>query len=216
VVQINIKNDNEKVRETAEDVKKEDTVIHSPESGGHSNKQPASEKHDETAGVRRQKTTKSDLLNKLAEVQESSDKNYDRYVRAQAEMENLKKRFQKEKEDLIKFSNESLIKQILPVMDNLEKALSHAEEGNSIQSLREGLELTLKGLKDTLEKAGLEEIKAIGEPFDPNFHEAVGEKESDGVAAGVVLEEYQRGYRLNERLIRPAMVVVSKSQSRSS
>ena len=153
---------------------------------------------------------KTQLLDKIKQVQESSEENYDLYVRSQAEMDNMKKRFQKEKQDLIKFSNESLVKQLLPVMDNLEKAISHSQDENSLTSLREGVELTLKGLKDTLEKAGLEDVQALGEPFDPNCHEAISEQEDDSVEPKTVLQELQKGYFLNKRLIRPSMVIVSK------
>jgi molecular chaperone GrpE len=159
------------------------------------------------------KMTKAQLIEKIKLVKESSEKNFDLYVRSQADIENMKKRFQKEKEDLAKFSNETLIKQLLTVADNLEKAISHSREDNSIQSLREGVELTLKGLLDTLEKAGVERVQAVGEPFDPNFHEAVSAMENNAVESGTVLQELQGGYLLNNRLIRPAMVIVAKNGS---
>jgi len=158
---------------------------------------------------------KPELMNKIKEVQDLAEQNYDLYVRSQAEMDNMRKRFQREKDNLIKFSNESLIKQLLPVLDSLEKAVDHSREGDSLEALREGVELTLKGLTDTLEKAGLEEVKAVDQPFDPNYHEAVSTHEDDSVEAGTVLKELQKGYLLNQRLIRPAMVVVSQNSSRS-
>lgn len=158
-----------------------------------------------------EKMTKGQLLNKVKDVQETAAQNFDLYVRSQAEIDNLKKRFQKEKTELYKFSNESLIKKLLSVGDNLEKAISHSKENNSLDVLREGVELTLKGLMDTLEKEGLESVKALGEPFDPNFHEAVSELQDNSVKPGTVIQELQKGYTLNERLIRPAMVIVSKN-----
>ena len=157
-----------------------------------------------------EKMTKTQLIDKVKETQETVDKNFDLYVRSQAEIENLKRRFQKDKEELFKFSNESLIKQLLPVLDNLQKAVAHSENENSLEALREGVELTLKGLIDTLEKAGLTTVKAINEPFDPNFHEAISEQEDNSVKPGTVLQELQKGYLLNDRLIRPAIVIVSK------
>ena len=160
------------------------------------------------------KMTKTELVEKVNEIQKCADENFDLYLRSQAELENLKKRFQREKADLAKFSNESLIKQILPVVDHLEKAIAHtdnAENEDSLCGLREGVALTLKGLMDTLKKAGLEEVKTLGESFDPNFHEAVSGQEDNSVEPGTVLQELQKGYILNERLIRPAMVVVSSS-----
>jgi len=157
-----------------------------------------------------EKMTKTQLIDKVKETQETVDKNFDLYVRSQAEIENLKRRFQKDKEELFKFSNESLIKQLLPVIDNLQQAVAHSENENSLEALREGVELTLKGLIDTLEKAGLTTVKAINEPFDPNFHEAISEQEDNSVKPGTVLQELQKGYLLNDRLIRPAIVIVSK------
>jgi molecular chaperone GrpE len=160
-----------------------------------------------------EKMTKAQLLDKIKEVEESVEEKHDLYVRSQAEMDNMRKRFQKEKQELIKFSNESLIKQLLPVMDNLEKAIAHSQDENSLNSLTEGVELTLKGLRDTLEKAGVEEVKALGEIFDPNCHEAISEQEDNSVKPKTVIQELQKGYFLNQRLIRPAMVIVSKNNS---
>lgn len=157
-----------------------------------------------------EKMTKAALLEKVKEAQEGSKNDYDLYVRSQAEMENVKKRNAKEKEEWVKYANETLIKDILPVMDNLENAISHSHNEDSLQALREGVELTLKGLKDSLVKSGLEEVKAEGEPFDPCFHHAVSELEDNSLKAGIILHELQKGYLLKQRLIRPAMVVVSK------
>ncbi|MEA2038229.1 MAG: nucleotide exchange factor GrpE [Thermodesulfobacteriota bacterium] len=157
-----------------------------------------------------EKMTKAQLLDKIEEIQKSAEDNFDQYLRSQAEMENIKKRFQKEKEGLIKYSNESLIKQLLHVIDSLEKAIAHSQDENSVDALREGLELTLKGLLDTLKKAGVEKVEALGETFDPNYHEAVLEQEDENLEPGKIVQEFQKGYVLNNRLIRPAMVIVSK------
>ncbi len=171
--------------------------------------EPTEKKH-KTEEKPLEKMTKAELLEKIKGLQEESKKNYDLYLRSQAEMENIKKRNAKEKEEWIKYANETLIKEILPVMDNLENAISHTQNENSLQSLKEGVELTLKGLKDSLVKSGLAEVKAEGEPFDPCFHHAVSELEDKSVKAGIIIQELQKGYLLNQRLIRPAMVVLSK------
>lgn len=154
--------------------------------------------------------TKGQLIEKVEEAEEASQKNYDLYLRSQAEIDNLKKRYQKEQQGLVKFANESLIKQLLPVADNLEKAIDHSQNETSVDALREGVELTLKALMDVLQKAGAETINAVGEAFDPNFHEAVSEMPDDGVETGTVLKELQKGYTLNQRLLRPSMVIVSR------
>jgi molecular chaperone GrpE len=167
----------------------------------------------EAADLHLEKLTKSQLIETIREIQKESEKNYDLYLRSQAELENIKKRFKKEKEGLIKFANDSLIKQLLPVVDNLEKALAHSEGNVSVDAVREGVELTIKELMSTLKNAGVEAVMAVGQPFDPNFHEAMFEKEDDSVEPGTVLEELQRGYLLNQRLLRPAMVSISKLKS---
>ena len=159
-----------------------------------------------------ERMSKSELLQKINELQDEAEKNYDLYLRSEAEIDNLRKRNRKEKEEWVKYANETLIKEILPVIDNLEMAISHAQNENSLHALREGVELTLKGLRDTLEKSGLQEIKAEGIPFDPSYHHAVSEQEDQDVEAGIILRELQRGYTLKKRLIRPAMVVVSKGK----
>jgi molecular chaperone GrpE len=160
-----------------------------------------------------EKLTKEELMEKVREIQKESEKNYDLYLRSQAEMENLRKRVRKEKEDYLKFANESLLKEMLPVLDNLEKALSHSDNENNVHALKEGIRLTLKGLKDTLSKSGLEEVKALGEPFDPCFHEAVSQTDDPKAKPGIILTELQKGYTLNSRLIRPAMVVVNRQKA---
>ncbi len=189
-----------------EDVSEEESGIPEEESGDEEKAAKAGKKTPE-------KMTKTELLQVLKDLKDKSEEYYERYLRAQAEIDNILKRNKKEKEEWVKFSNETLIKELLPVMDNLEKAISHAKEENSIYALREGVELTLKGLKDTLIKSGLEEVESKGKPFDPCFHHAVCEQEDENVEAGVVLDEFQKGYTLNQRLIRPAMVVLSKGKS---
>ncbi len=174
------------------------------------------EKKDMAAEKSPEKMTKKELFQEIKDLQEESKKNYDLYLRSQAEMENIKKRNKKDKEAWIRYSNENLIKQMLPVIDNLEKAISHSHNENPLDALREGVELTLKGLKDNLEKSGLEEVKAKGERFDPSFHQAVSEQEDEGIEAGIILHELQKGYTLYDRLLRPAMVVVSKGNPGSA
>jgi molecular chaperone GrpE len=156
--------------------------------------------------------TEEELIARATELKESAEKNYELYLRSQAEMENMRKRWQREKEDWVKFSNESLIKDILPALDALEKAISHCAVSNEdcLDALQQGVELTLKGLKDALTRAGLETIEAKGEAFDPNYHQAVSEMVDEQAEPGSVLTELQKGYLLNQRLLRPAMVVVNK------
>ncbi len=159
-----------------------------------------------------EKMTKAELILKANELSETANKNFALYLRSQADMENLRKRTEKEKNDWIRFSNEALIKDLLPALDALEQAVSHcvSTDDNCLPALTEGVELTLKGLKGALEKAGLEAVKAHGETFDPNYHHAVSEMVDENQKPGVVLQELQKGYLLNQRLLRPVMVVVNK------
>ncbi len=154
--------------------------------------------------------TKQELLKEVKDTEKKSQENYDLYMRTYAEMENIKRRGIKERQELSKYANESLIKEILPVIDNLQKAISHAQNDKNPSGLVEGIELTLDGLMATLEKAGLKEVEAEGKPFDPNFHEAISKQIDDKIAPGHVIIELQKGYVLNGRLIRPSMVVISE------
>jgi len=159
--------------------------------------------------------TKRELLEKVKEIEIKAQENYELYTRTYAEMENIKKRGKKEKEELAKFANESLIKEILPAIDSLEKAISHAHNDTNPSGLVKGLEMTLGGLIKTLTKSGLKEVEAVGKQFDPNFHEAISQQIDDKIAQGHIIMELQKGYLLNERLIRPSMVVISQGNSKS-
>ena len=173
----------------------------------------AKEKSPEKVVKKAEEMTKQELLKKLTDSQEEAEKNYDLYTRTYAEMENIKKRGIKEREELAKYANESLIKEILPVLDNLDKAISHAQNDENSPALLEGLELTRDGLMKVLQKAGLNEVGALGKPFDPSFHESVSQQIDDTVAPGHVIMELQKGYLLNGRLVRPSMVVISQGEA---
>jgi len=135
---------------------------------------------------------------------------YEKYLRLHAEFDNFKKRMTKDKVEAIRFANQGLIEEILPFVDNLERSLQHADESGNFNALKDGILMTLDQLLKALEKAGLEPIKAEGEPFDPEVHEAIMQVEADEVASNHVVEEFQKGYKLHGRVIRPATVTVSK------
>jgi len=141
-----------------------------------------------------------------------AEENYDRLLRITAEFENYKKRMEREMNDFRKFANESLIKDILPIVDNLERALEipYGNNESAFNGMREGVQMTLKGLQESLEKFGVVSIDSLDKPFDPNFHQAVMQEESEGHPNNTVSKELQKGYVISERLLRPAMVVVSK------
>lgn len=151
-----------------------------------------------------------ELKIKLAEKEKEANENYDRLLRIAAELENFKKRAAKEKEEWTKFANEELIKAIIPFIDNLERAVNHAEKVVDAGVLIEGVRLTIQQLLQSLAKFGLSTFESVGKPFDPAFHEAMLVVESDKHEPNHVVEEFQKGYILNDRVIRPAMVSVSK------
>lgn len=136
----------------------------------------------------------------------------DKYLRLYAEFENYKKKVQKDREELIKYSNESLVYELLPVLDNLEMALKHSAEKNS-ESLIKGVENTLRELNRILEKFGVKFVEAVGKPFDPAYHHAMSQVEREDVENNTVVEEFRKGCLYNEKVLRPSLVVVSKKSS---
>ncbi|HAK89211.1 MAG: nucleotide exchange factor GrpE [Nitrospirae bacterium GWC2_46_6] len=136
----------------------------------------------------------------------------DKYLRLYAEFENYKRKVQKDKEELIKYSNESLMYEILPALDNLEMALRHSEGGNS-EPLAKGVENTLREMNRILEKFGLTAIEAMGKPFDPAYHHAMSQIERDDMDNNTVVEELRKGYIYNEKVLRPSLVAVSKKSA---
>lgn len=153
------------------------------------------------------------LLAKYRELEDELSETQERVLRTAADAENFKKRLQREKEEQTRYANESFMRELLPVIDNLERALEHSEAGEDQGGLLEGLNMTLKGFLDTLTRFGCTPVEAAGKPFDPNFHEAVSQEESADHEPNTVLREFQKGYMLKERLLRPAMVLVSKRTS---
>lgn len=147
----------------------------------------------------------------LREKEEEVKRLQDRTLRLAAEMENTRKRLEREKLDGICFANEGLLRELLSVLDNLERAIQHAENGADFESLLEGIRMIHKGFLDTLAKFGCKPFESEGSDFDPNLHEAVMQQEAEGEAENKVLQELQKGYKLNDRLLRPAMVIVSKA-----
>ena len=151
-----------------------------------------------------------ELKKKVEEKEKEAKENYDRLLRTAADFENFKKRAAREKEDWTKFANEDLMKSILPFIDNLERAVNHAEKVVDTGVLIEGIKLTLQQILQTLSKFGLSPFESVGKPFDPALHEAMLVVETDQYEPNQVMEELQKGYLLNGRLLRPASVSVSK------
>lgn len=167
-------------------------------------------------GPQEERNEISELRKKLEEKEREAKENYDRLLRTAADFENYKKRAAKEREDWTKFANEDLIREILPFIDNLERAVNHAQKVVDTGVLIEGVRLTLQQLLQTLNKFGLSSFESVGKPFDPSLHEAMLVVETDTHEPNHVVEEFQKGYLLNDRLLRPATVSVSKAPEKES
>lgn len=133
----------------------------------------------------------------------------DKFLRLAAEFENYKRVNQREQRDQIRYANEQILKELLPVVDNLERAIQSAKSNWSPDKLIQGVDLTLKQLTGLLTKFGVRPVMAVGQPFDPTHHQAVSQVESDTVPANTIVEEFQKGYLLHDRILRAAMVSVS-------
>jgi molecular chaperone GrpE len=143
------------------------------------------------------------------QLQKELDEYRNKYLRLNADFQNFRKRSEKEKTDLYKYANEKLIVELLPLVDNMERALDHIDEENK-SSIVDGLKMIHKGFLDTLTKNGVEPIVAVGEEFDPQIHNAVMMEESEEHDSNIIIDEFQKGYRLKEKVIRHSMVKVSQ------
>jgi molecular chaperone GrpE len=152
------------------------------------------------------------LKDQLAAAEKEKKDNWDRYLRAAADLENLRKRQKREVEDAKFETKNKVLKEMLPVVDNLERAIEHASKGDEKNPIVEGVQLVLRQFTTAFERLDVTAIDAMGQPFDPNLHEAISQQESDQ-APGTVVTVLQRGYRAGERLLRPALVVVAKAKA---
>lgn len=155
-------------------------------------------------------------LAELERLKMEAKENNDKYLRTMAELENFKKRIKKEQAELYKYANEDIIKGLLPVVDNLERALSHGEDGSNSDALIEGIGMVLKQFIEVLDRFGVKPIDSLGESFDPNYHEAMMRVETEDTTPNTVVNEISKGYLLHDRLIRPSVVGVSVSKPKAS
>jgi molecular chaperone GrpE len=148
------------------------------------------------------------LEEKLAAKEKEARENWDRFLRERADLENYRKRVGREKEELLNYGNKSLLEEMLPIIDNLERALAHASE-DGLGAVVEGIRMTHAMLLAALKKFNVTPIDAVGFPFDSAYHQAMAQVPTDQHEPNTVVEEYQKGYMLKERLLRPAMVTVA-------
>jgi molecular chaperone GrpE len=181
-------------------------------------KEPQSEAPEDADSIETAETSEQpensveQLEEKLAEAQAQASDHHERMLRMAAELENVRKRASREMEDVRKYATENLIRQLLTVVDNLERAIaSAAPENQNHKGVVDGVALTLAEITKILEKHHVRPIEAMGEPFDPAFHQAMSQEERSDHPPNTVVQEFQKGYLMHDRLLRPAMVVVSKS-----
>jgi molecular chaperone GrpE len=181
----------------------EDTSSQAPLHGN----DPATDSEESTEDLN---APPQSLEEKLQAAEKLAQENHERFLRAAAELDNFRKRKEREVSDLRKYANQMLLRELLGVVDNLERALAASLENSEPEGLREGVEMTLKELLKIFDQFKVTPIEAHEQPFDPNHHEAVMQEPNDAFPPNTVVKELQKGYMLRDRLLRPAMVVVSK------
>jgi molecular chaperone GrpE len=160
-------------------------------------------------------TPTSDPVEELKAKAAKADENWQQYLRVAADFENYRKRATRERQEAIKYASEGILQKLMPVIDNLDMAINAAgataeSRADSTDSLRTGIIMIFNQFKAVLSETGVEEIHAQGQPFDPNWHEAVAQEESSEVPEGHVIRQVRKGYKLRDRLLRPASVVVAR------
>ncbi len=171
----------------------------------------------ETLAEPNEATPVEPLAGQLAEAARKAEENWEKFVRAQAELENLKRRAEKDLQNAHKFALEKFARELLTVVDSLELGLQASTgDGSDLLKLREGMELTLKQLLTALEKFNIRVVDPEGEKFNPELHQAMAMQPSDTAEPNTVIKVFQKGYLLNERLLRPAMVVIAQATAQPS
>ncbi|WJH33008.1 nucleotide exchange factor GrpE [Paenibacillus sp. CC-CFT747] len=145
----------------------------------------------------------------LEELRKQVEEHQQRFLRAQADFDNFRRRSRQEKEDFAKYASAKVIEQLLPIVDNFERALTSSKETKDFEALLKGLEMTARQLEQVLKNEGLQAMETVGQPFNPDFHQAIMQVESEEHGEGIVVEEVQKGYVLKDKVLRPAMVKVS-------
>jgi len=193
-------------------------VLHVPKREKHHTDEPTVEVVSSevdsaaTAAVADEGVATAESVDPMAALRDEAAKNWDLYLRARADLDNSRKRAQRDVDEAHRYANDRLLKEMIPVLDNLERALAHAgsEGGGEAQSLIEGVTLTVNLFRKVLEGFGVKPVVAVGALFDPNLHQAMGQVETSEHPPNTVVTEFQKGYFLNDRLLRPALVMIAK------
>ena len=201
-------NEKEKQEEVArEEEMPEDVVDETVETDEDVAEADASEEMSDDEAAEEEERDPKDV--RIEELERQLEEAEDKYLRQVASFDNYKRRMTLDKEEMQKYRSQSLMKELVPILDNFERALQTEVTSEDAVALKEGVAMIERGLKEALKNEGLEPIESVGQPFDPNFHQAVMTGQDDEQESGVVLEEFQKGYRLNDRIIRPSMVKVN-------
>jgi len=172
-------------------------------------REQASEASPDTTDAEKEKTSDK-AEEEYDELKQEYDTLYEKHLRLAAEFENFKKRMEREFSRRIQFTNEEFLREVLPVLDDLERAVNSTKDSSSFEELKSGVDLVYENFKNVLKRRGVEPIESVGEPFDPELHDAMMVQESDDHDSNVVIDEFERGYRLGDTVLRHAKVVVSK------
>lgn len=156
-----------------------------------------------------EKSLEEKLTEELLEKKQEAQKNYDNYLRALAEAENIKKRSVRDREEYLKYANVGIVKKLLPIIDDLQRAIEVAQTTRDVEAMSKGVEMIATSLKGLLKSEGVEAIESLGKAFDPQFHEALTVEPSDEHSENTVIEQFQTGYVIHDRVIRPSLVKVS-------
>ncbi len=182
----------------------------SPDAAGHAPEDDVTAQSTDVPETAEDTEASDDFQAQLEKARTESQEHYERFLRTAAELDNFLKRKEREVSDLRKYANQNLLRELLNVVDNLERAIGATQDPGNTDGLVEGVDMTRKELLKIFEKFGVTRIDAVDQTFDPNLHEAVMQEENADVPENTVIRELQKGYQIHDRLLRPAMVVVSR------
>ncbi|MEZ6049363.1 MAG: nucleotide exchange factor GrpE [Planctomycetaceae bacterium] len=170
---------------------------------------------DETSENAPESNAELSVEEQLAQISDERDQNYDQLMRARAELENVRRRTRTELDEQRKYQSMTLARDLLPGLDNLQRAIAAGESTGNLTDLLKGLEMVVQQFQNIFSVHGLEKIEAIGKPFDPNFHEAIQNMPSDEIPAMHIIAEAETGYKLHDRVVRPSKVLVSSGPAKT-
>jgi len=194
--------------ENKQDVMKDESITETNETESNETDVESTETPDET--VVSEAPVEDESTDPVAELEAKLEQSEEKYLRLYAEFENYKKRTRQELDTERTYRAQSVLRDILPAIDNIERALAQQGESDEFKSLHKGVEMVYESLLHSLKENGLEVIEALDQPFDPNLHQAVMQESDERKDSGIVLEELQKGYKLKERVLRPSMVKVNE------